>query len=213
LYVRALTGGLSPLPTGDATLRERLDQLSLRELNVRLSVLDPASAETVDLKNRRRVSRAVEICLLTGKPASAQRAVASAVLSGSGAPPAAETAATTTPGVFVFRDREDLYARIDLRVERMFADGVVEEIKAAGALGRTAEQALGLREIRQLLAGELAVPECIAAIQQATRHYAKRQLTWFRRQTTFEPLNLSHRSTAEAIESIAARARLSFAHD
>jgi tRNA dimethylallyltransferase len=197
LYVRALSGGLSPLPPADATLREQLEELSLRELNVRLSVLDPASAEAIDVKNRRRVSRAVEICLLTGKRASEQR-VASV---------------TRGAGVFVFRDRADLYARIDLRVERMFADGVVEEIKAAGALGRTAEQALGLREIRQLLAGELAVPECITAIQQSTRRYAKRQLTWFRRQTTFKPLNLSHRSTAAAIELIAARARLSFAHD
>ena len=80
---------------------------------------------------------------------------------------------------------------------------------AAGELGLTARQALGVREIRRLLAGEITVPECIAAIQQATRRYAKRQLTWFRRQSNFEPLNLSHRSTAEAIELITHKARQS----
>jgi tRNA dimethylallyltransferase len=68
-----------------------------------------------------------------------------------------------------------------------------------------------LREIRQLLGNQLSAPECIAAIQQATRRYAKRQLTWFRRQTNFEPLNLSHVATTEAVESIAQKARLCFA--
>ena len=118
---------------------------------------------------------------------------------------------SAAPGVFVFRDRDDLYQRINVRVERMFAGGVVEEVGALGHIGRTASQTLGLREIRELRDGKTTVPECIAAIQQATRRYAKRQLTWFRRQTNFEPLNLSHLGTAEAIELITHKARLSFA--
>ena len=195
LYLRALASGLSPLPSADPKLREWLEQLSLGELNVRLRLLDPESARTIDVANRRRVSRAVEICLLTGRPASAQRVAAPA----------------NPAGVFLFRERDDLYQRINWRVEKMFADGVVEEVKEVGPIAATASQTLGLREIRALLDGQITAPECIAAIQQATRRYAKRQLTWFRRQSNFEPLNLTPLGTPEAIELIVQKARLSFA--
>jgi tRNA dimethylallyltransferase len=94
-------------------------------------------------------------------------------------------------GVFVFRDREELYARINQRVEAMFEKGVIEEVRSAGATSVTASQMIGLREIRELLEGKMSLWQCIAEIQQATRRYAKRQLTWFRRQTSFSPLNLS----------------------
>ncbi len=199
LYVRALTEGLSPMPATDPQLRAKLAELSLRELNHRLRLLDPVTAGKIDAANLRRVVRALEICLASGRPASELRNAGAKT----------ESAA----GVFLSRDRDDLYRRINLRVERMFADGVVEEIRAAGVLGATAEQTLGLREIRKLLVGEMTEAECIAAIQQATRRYAKRQLTWFRRQSNFEPLNLSERTAAEAIAWITAKARLCFAHD
>jgi tRNA dimethylallyltransferase len=93
--------------------------------------------------------------------------------------------------VFLFRDRAELYARIDARVEEMFRDGVVEEVVAVAQLSATAAEALGFEEIRGLLEKKASQQECAAAIQQATRRYAKRQLTWFRRQLNFEPLNLS----------------------
>jgi tRNA dimethylallyltransferase len=93
----------------------------------------------------------------------------------------------------------------------MFAQGVVEEVRALRHLSSTAEKALGLREIRSLLAGEISEPECIARIQQATRRYAKRQLTWFQRQDNFEPLNLSSHGYPAAIELIAQNARRAFA--
>jgi tRNA dimethylallyltransferase len=93
----------------------------------------------------------------------------------------------------------------------MFAQGVVEEVRALRELGPTAEQTLGLREIRALIAGEISEAECIAKIQQRTRHYAKRQLTWFQRQSNFEPLNLSSHGYPEAIELIAQNARRVFA--
>ena len=113
--------------------------------------------------------------------------------------------------MFVFRERAELYQHIDRRVEKMFAEGVVEEVRALRDLGSTAEKALGLREIRALLAGEISEPECIARTQQCTRRYAKRQLTWFNRQDSFQPLNLSAHGYPEAIESIAQDARLVFA--
>jgi tRNA dimethylallyltransferase len=105
--------------------------------------------------------------------------------------------------VLVYRDRAELYERIDRRVEKMFAGGVVEEVRALGEIGPTAGKTLGLREIQALLAGELSESDCIAKIQQGTRRYAKRQLTWFQRQSNFEPLNLSSHGFSEAIESIA----------
>ena len=179
LYIKALTHGLARLPEADPRLREELNAMSLRELRSRLAQLDSEAARTIDTKNRRRVVRALEICLLTGKPASAQRDHGSASHS---------EAAT---GVFVFRDREELYQRINQRVEAMFEHGVIEEVRATGATGATASQMIGLREIRELLDGKISLLQCIAEIQQATRRYAKRQLTWFRRQTNFLPLNLS----------------------
>jgi tRNA dimethylallyltransferase len=238
LYVKALTHGLARLPIANDALREELNQATIEELFDRLRELDSVAAEQIDRKNRRRLIRAVEVCLLTGKPFSAQRRewnTASPVgstgilpVGSGGILPAvpnrqdaylpyrqdacATTAATppTAKGVFVFRDRAELYERIDRRVEEMFADGVVEEVRVLRDLGSTAEKALGLREIQALLAGELAQPECIAKIQQATRRYAKRQLTWFQRQSNFEALNLSLHGSSEATELIAQRARLAF---
>src|SRR6266436_8173989 len=148
LYVKALTHGLSPAVESDPKTRAKLNKLSLDQLKLRLAELDPKSARKIDLKNRRRVMRALEICLLTGKSASAQRtawkAVEAAVLSGKWGG-AAETA---NKGVFVFRDRDELYERINRRVETMFENGVIEEVRAAGAMSETASKMIGLREIR-----------------------------------------------------------------
>lgn len=197
MYVQALTHGLSPLPRAHAWLREHLQVFSEGELWLRLSRLDPSTATLIDRRNKRRLVRALEICLVSGRPASAQRK--------------RSEPARAAAGVFLLRERAELYERIERRVKMMFAQGVVEEVREAGAIGKTAGQTLGLSQIRAHLAGEISETECIAAIQQATRRYAKRQLTWFRRQTSFEPLNLSHISAPEAIEWIARKARLSFA--
>ena len=108
-------------------------------------------------------------------------------------------------GVFVLRDREELYQRINQRVEAMFEQGVIEEVRAAGATGATASQMIGLRQIRELLNGKMSLSQCIAEIQQATRRYAKRQLTWFRRQTNFPMLNLSFLTRNEAVKWMSLR--------
>jgi tRNA dimethylallyltransferase len=241
LYIKALTYGLAPLPASDPKLREKLNAMSLEELRSRLVELDPETARKIDVKNRRRIVRALEICLLTAKPASE-------VVAGVG------DSGQPATGVFVFRDREELYERINRRVEAMFEKGVIEEVRAVGATSATASQMIGLREIRELLEGKMSpdpakpgssfrleggsghevqtegvgrsswfsepaalwaqsgsLSQCIAQIQQATRRYAKRQLTWFRHQSNFESLNLSLFTHNEAVKWILQRARCSFA--
>ena len=178
LYIKALTDGLASLPSFDLKLRAELNGLSLEKLNARLAAVDPSGAKKIDQQNKRRVVRALEIFTQTGAPASLQRSQWN-------------QAATPARGVLLLRDRVELYLRINQRVERMFLHGVTKEVAAIGEIGPTAVKALGFDQIRALLARKTNPPECMAAIQQATRRYAKRQLTWFHRQTNLEPLNLS----------------------
>jgi tRNA dimethylallyltransferase len=216
LYIKALTHGLAPLPNSDQKLREELNAMSVDELRSQLIELDPETAQKIDVKNRRRLVRALEICLLTGKPASVVIGGVAAVAEGvdlgdlgdvrpRSAPAATSPKPIPATGVFVFRDRQELYVRINQRVEAMFEKGVIEEVRGSGATSATASQMIGLREIRQLLEGKMSLLQCIAQIQQATRRYAKRQLTWFRRQTNFSPLNLSLLSHNEAVKWILLR--------
>jgi len=195
LYIKALTHGLSAAPGSDSKTRSKLNKLTLEELRARLKNVDPERARKIDMNNRRRMTRALEICLLTGKPASTQRTEWSA----------AEM--TAARGVFVSRDRDELYERINRRVEKMFEAGVIEEVYAVGATSETALKMIGLREIRELIDGKMSIWQCIAQIQQATRRYAKRQLTWFRRQTNFQPLNLSVLRHVESVKRISQLAK------
>jgi tRNA A37 N6-isopentenylltransferase MiaA len=114
-------------------------------------------------------------------------------------------------GVFVFRERNELHERINQRVEKMFARGVIEEIRNIGEMSATASKMIGVREIREHLNGKMSILQCIALIQQSTRQYAKRQLTWFRHQTSFEPLNLTPLTRGEAVKWISQRAHHAFA--
>ena len=175
LYIRALTHGLAPLPGADATLRASLEKKPLPALVERLLSLDPAS--TVDMRNPRRVIRALEVCLLTGRPFSSFRI---------------EWSGEIAPRGFILtRSRDELHAAIHARTAAMFAAGVIEEVAAIGEVGLTAAQMLGLAEIREHLAGKITREECMDAIRQSTRQYARRQLTWFRKERAFEWIDLS----------------------
>lgn len=192
LYLRALTHGLSDLPRGDASVRAELQAASLEELQSRYAALDPGGAKGIDLKNKRRLVRAIEVCLLTGRPFSTLRKKWNA----SPAPAA---------GFILTRDRDDLNARINRRVEEMFRKGVVEEVRRIGEVSETAAQAIGYKEIRSLLDGAITERECIERIQLATRQYAKRQMTWFRREALFETLNLSAQPDSESVVALIGR--------
>jgi tRNA dimethylallyltransferase len=194
LYIKALTHGLSSAPAADPDLRAGLNELSLHDLQEKLLGLDPEAGNKIDVKNRRRLVRAIEVCLLSEQKTLGQRKEWESNVG--------------TNGVFVFRERDEIYERINRRVEAMFENGVIEEARNAGAMSETASKMIGLREIRELLDGKMSILQCAAAIQQATRRYAKRQLTWFRRQTNFHSLNLSLLTQVEAVEWISQRARL-----
>lgn len=193
LYVKALTHGLSPLPS-DEGLRLKLAELTPAERVCWLLERDPEAEQTVNLKNDRYVSRALEICLLTGERQSALRQAWKAE------PPAYE-------GICLVWNREALQARVNQRVHDMVAAGLVAEIRDAGALSVTAGKAIGVREIRSHLEGAATLEEAVAAIQQATRQYAQRQAKWFRREKGFRRLEVSEGDTIEELMAAAAQHR------
>lgn len=193
MYLRALTRGLADLPPTPPELREELAATPLSRLLERLQTLDPAAAALIDIKNPRRVQRALEVCLTTGRPFSDFR----------------DEWEREVPfnGVLLERDRDELNERIERRAAALFEEGAVEEVRAALAAGNasaTARQVIGWREIEAFLRSELSRADAAAAIAQATRRYAKRQLTWFRREPMLTPVSLSR---PEGIEAVFAHAR------
>jgi tRNA dimethylallyltransferase len=166
-YLEALEQELPDLPAADPYLRKELELLATDDLLQQLHQRDPACWSRIDRSNRRRIIRALEVCLITGRPFSSFRRNSA-------------KKATIIAKVALERPREELYARIDERVVKMFANGVVDEVAAVTNISATAEQMIGLRQIRSLLAGKIDEPACIHRIQQLTRNYAKRQMTWFR---------------------------------
>ncbi len=202
LYLKAITHGFDEVAPPDLRLREELSSLSISELGQRLTELNPSLAAHTDLKNPRRVIRAIEIASSTAVIPSVSPGIPGRYINASMMGSLDFARDDEFAGVLLLRDREDLYQRINERVNTMFRDGVEEEVGALKDIGPTAANALGLKEIRALIDGQISRAECIAKIQQATRRYARRQLTWFRHQTTFPQLNLTPFSHREAVRAI-----------
>ena len=202
LYVRALTDGLAPLPPARPELRAELAALDLSALWARLRALDPAGAETVDRANPRRLVRAIEIVETTGRPLAEHRtgwAARGENRRPPGEPPPAPR------GFLVNCPRPELHARIARRTAAMFAGGVVEEVCAFPAenIGPTLRQALGLADLQAVGRGELSVGVARERLEAGTRQYAKRQLTWFRRDPGWEPWSLDPPLTPESVAAVA----------
>lgn len=190
LYLKAVTHGLAPTPKGDPDLRDQLEAKTLDDLVALYRKLDPEGAAKTNLKNRRYVTRNLEICLISGQPASLLKREW-------------ETNHPDICAVYLHREREEVYDRINRRTLMMFEAGVVAEVAGLGSLSPTAEKAIGLREIRAHLAGDMDLEACLAAIQQQTRRYSKRQETWFKREPAFRQIPVgwdeAPRVTAERI--------------
>lgn len=173
LYLKFLTHGPAPLPAGDSTLRAELDARPLEDLVAQLAELDPEEHARTALQNRRFVSRALEICLLTGSKASALRDQWESKT---------REISAGLHGIVIQRTRPDLHARIAQRTRQMLKGGAIEEVAALKDVSANCEKAIGFREIRSLIAGEIDRATCEELINAATRQYAKRQETWFRRE-------------------------------
>lgn len=174
LYVKALCEGMDELPAGDpqlrATLARRLESEGLEGLCAELERLDPLYYAQVDRCNPARVLRALEVCLQSGRPYSEQR-------SGKRSERDFRIIKIGTE-----MDRATLYGRIDRRVERMMAEGLEAEARALHPFRNlNALQTVGYKELFDFFDGRCTREEAVAMIQRNTRRYAKRQLTWFRR--------------------------------
>ena len=174
LYLKFLTHGPSPMPAADPLMRRDFDARPLDELVAELRSFDPVEAARINLANRRYVSRALEICVLSGRPASEIRDQWRA------------REGTINPqlrGILVTRPRAELHRAITERTSAMLNRGAIEEVADIDGPTPTLGKAIGFQEIRSLLAGEIDRQECEQRINTATRQYAKRQETWFRRET------------------------------
>ena len=174
LYIDALIKGLDPLPVTDVRLREkittRLKENGLSDLVEELRKLDPISWERIDRNNPHRVIRALEICLLTGRPASEQHSTPS------------DRKDLRIVRIAMELPREELYERIHERVDGMMRAGLLDEARSLLTFrDRNALRTVGYRELLAHFDGEIDLPTAIALIKQHTRNYAKRQLTWLRR--------------------------------
>lgn len=177
LYIQALCDGMDDLPEADPalreTLRKRLTTEGIESLATELRSLDPEYAERVDICNPARVMRALEVCITTGRPYSALR----------------RNTKTARPfniiKVGTDMPRDILYDRINRRVDIMVAEGLVDEARAMYPKRHlNALQTVGYRELFDHFDGSITLDEAIELIKRNSRHYAKRQLTWFRRDTS-----------------------------
>ena len=181
LYLKFLTHGPAPLPAADAALRAEFDARPLADLVAELWALDPVEAARTALQNRRFVARALEICRLTGGKASELRDQWES---------RTREISAGLRGWVIRRPRAELHARIANRTRTLLAGGALEEVAALTHASANCEKAIGVREIRALLAGEIDRATCEELINAATRQYAKRQESWFRREqwlTVYQP--------------------------
>ena len=183
LYLRAFLKGQLSGGAGDPAIRARLRAEATAQgpaaLHDRLRQVDPDSAGSIRPGDLFRIVRALELWELTGKPASTIRP-------GLWDPPRVPVSAF----VVLTRDRQELFRLIDLRAERMWQDGLVAEVRRLLDMGYAADlrplQSLGYRQALAVITGEVGEADALAEMQRATRNYAKRQATWFRREPAAE---------------------------
>ena len=176
LYIQALCSGMDALPEANEELRKeltaRLNNEGLAPLAEELRRLDPEYAATADMQNPSRVMRALEVCITSGRPYSEQRHGTTAERS------------FDIVKIGVDMPRDILYDRINRRVDMMIADGLVEEARTMLSKRElNALQTVGYREMFDYFDGKITLDEAIELIKRNSRRYAKRQMTWFRRDT------------------------------
>ena len=174
MYIDAICKGIDDIPTIDETLRsdlrEQYEKEGIDSIRQQLKILDPVFYKQVDLKNHKRVIHALEVCLMSGKPYSSLRT---------------ESKKLRPFGIIKIglkREREELYERINRRVDKMMEQGLLEEARSVYHLRHlNSLNTVGYKELFKYFAGEWTLDFAVEKIKQNTRIYSRKQMTWFKR--------------------------------
>lgn len=185
-YIDAVCNGLDNLPDGDAGLRaelwKRLGEEGVETLAEELRSKDPLTYSQIDIRNSQRVIRALEVCIVSGRPFSSFKTGGR------------RSRSFQIEKVGLTRPREELYSRIDRRVLNMMDEGLVEEARSLLPYRNCqALQTVGYKEVFEYLDNKIPLEEAVRLIQRNTRHYAKKQLTWWRRDPDIKWIDVSGR--------------------
>ena len=188
LYIKAITDGFSNLPSKDEKLRNELEVKSLEELREMLRKLDQKAYGEIDICNKLRLVRAIEVCILTGGKFSELK--------------------TENVKKFLTRNREEIYDRINRRVDIMISQGLEAEARKIYDKYENLRYkiaSIGYKEFFKYFDGENSLDETIEEIKRESRRYAKRQMTWFRKEKDYIIYNLSEQSENEVMKDIIGR--------
>lgn len=188
MYIDAVCNGIDDIPTVDddtrAMVLEKYEREGIEKLVAELRLLDPEYYNEADIKNPKRVMHALEICYMTGKPYSSFRTQQK------------KERPFNIIKIGLQREREELYARINSRVDRMVEQGLIEEVGSFVHLKHhNSLNTVGYKEIFKYLDGEWTLPFAIDKIKQNTRIYSRKQMTWYRKCddiTWFHPGDISN---------------------
>ena len=185
-YIDAVCNGLDNLPDGDAGLRaelwKRLGEEGVETLAEELRSKDPLTYSQIDIRNSQRVIRALEVCIVSGRPFSSFKTGGR------------RSRSFQIEKVGLTSLREELYSRIDRRVLNMMDEGLVEEARSLLPYRNCqALQTVGYKEVFEYLDNKIPLEEAVRLIQRNTRHYAKKQLTWWRRDPDIKWIDVSGR--------------------
>ena len=193
LYIGSIADGFAKLPSKDEKIRAELEIKELEELREVLKELDEKSYNEIDLSNKLRLVRAIEVCLLTGEKFSELRTKN------------IKNNNYKFLKIFLTRDRNELYDRINKRVDIMISKGLIDEArkiydKYKKSLYKISS--IGYKELFLYFDGKITLEEAVDEIKRESRRYAKRQMTWFRKEKNYITYNLSEISENEIIKDI-----------
>lgn len=183
-YIDAVCNGLDNIPSADESLRkelnERLSKEGVESLRMELKVFDPLAYSQIDIKNPQRVLRALEVCILSGRPFSSYKLAKG------------KKRDFTIEKICLTRPREELYSMINKRVLNMIDSGLVDEVRSLSEFrDLPALNTVGYKEVFEMLDGKISLDETVNKIQSSTRKYAKKQITWWRRDPEVKWLQLT----------------------
>ncbi|MBD8348134.1 tRNA (adenosine(37)-N6)-dimethylallyltransferase MiaA [Dysgonomonas sp. HGC4] len=195
MYIDALCKGIDEVPTIDDALRkelyDRYEKEGLEPIRSQLKILDPVFYDQVDLKNYKRVIHALEVCLMSGKPYSSFRTNT------------VKQRPFEIIKIGLMRDREELYQRINMRVDEMMRDDLLVEAEKFYPLRmNNSLNTVGYKELFKYLDGEWTLDFAVEKIKQNSRIYSRKQMTWFKRDTDITWINLSDTSQNIALQKI-----------